>query len=255
MASEKRFGYQWERYRELLPQYEGQFRNWTKLTPEEVRGKQVLDAGCGMGRNSYWPLAWGAESLVALDNDERSLAAARRTLADFPNAAIERQDLSELPPWESRFDLVLCIGVLHHLERPRRALENLVRSLRAGGRLVVWVYSYEGNEWIVRYVNPIRVHTTSRMPLPIVHALAYGLAVPLFGVVKSGLAPTPYLGQLATFSFRHIVSIVLDQLIPEVSNYWRRDEVEALTRDLPLRDLAISRPANNMGWTLSASKT
>jgi SAM-dependent methyltransferase len=254
MASEKRFGYQWERYGQLLPQYQGQFRNWTNLTSEEVKGKDVLDAGCGMGRNSYWPLVWGAKSLVAFDNDERSLTAAKRTLADFPNATIERHDISELA-WESRFDLVLCIGVLHHLRRPHRALENLVRSLRPGGRLIVWVYSYEGSEWIVRYVNPIRIHVTSRMPLPLVHALAYVLALPLFGVVKIGFAPTQYLRQLAGFSLRHVANIVFDQLIPEVANYWRREEVEALIVSLPLRNLQISRPRNEMGWVLSASKT
>lgn len=253
MASEARFGYEWEKYSEILPQYQGQFLNWTNLTPEEVSGKDVLDAGCGMGRNSYWPLVWGAKGVVAFDNDERSVAAARRTLASFPNAVVERHDLSELP-WDSRFDLVLCIGVLHHLRRPHLALENLVRALRPGGRLILWVYSYEGNEWIVRFVNPIRIHATSRMPLPLLHTLAYSLAVPLYGVIKSGIAPTPYLKQLAGFSLRHVTSIVLDQLIPEVANYWRKEEVAAIITGLSMRDATVSRPRNGMGWILSATK-
>lgn len=60
--------------------------------------------------------------------------------------------------------------------------------------------------------------------------------------------------QLSTFPFWHVHSIVFDQLIPAVANYWRRDEVIALTKELTLRDVSVERPANNMGWTLTATK-
>ena len=48
-----------------------------------------LDVGCGMGRNSYWPMAYGAASGLAIDIDDRSLAAARQTLASFAGMRIE----------------------------------------------------------------------------------------------------------------------------------------------------------------------
>lgn len=145
MASEERFGYEWKKYAEMTPVYEGQFQNWTGMGPEDFVGKNVLDAGCGMGRNSYWPLKWGARSVTAFDNDEQSLVSARHTLSEFPNATVIRCDISKTP-WESEFDVVMCIGVLHHLRNPRLALENFMRALRQNARLVVWVYSYEGNE-------------------------------------------------------------------------------------------------------------
>jgi SAM-dependent methyltransferase len=56
-----RFGYEWKRYAEILDIYETQFRGWLPfLTPEEWKGKAFLDVGCGMGRNSYWPMAFWA---------------------------------------------------------------------------------------------------------------------------------------------------------------------------------------------------
>ncbi len=253
MASEERFGYEWKKYAAMDMRYEEQFQNWTGMSPEAWKGEDVLDAGCGMGRNSYWPLRYGARSVLAFDNDEKSLASARRTLVGFPNATVERHDLSQLP-WQNRFDIVICIGVLHHVRRPELALQNMTRSLRTGGKLVVWVYSYEGNEWIVRYVDPIRKHITSRLPLPFVHLLAYGASIPLYLLVKASKRPTPYLVQLASFKFRHVHSIVFDQLIPSVANYWRRDEVRRLVDTLPLTHVSIDPPRNGMGWILSAIK-
>src|ERR1700726_4742345 len=60
-GSPDRFGYEWHRYAEMRPEYEEQFRNWTvHLGPEDWRGKFFLDVGCGTGRNSYWPMTYGA---------------------------------------------------------------------------------------------------------------------------------------------------------------------------------------------------
>lgn len=254
MASEERFGYEWDRYSTVAPQYEAQFLNWTDTRGKaDWQGLSVLDAGCGMGRNSYWPLSYGASRVVAVDNDEKSLAAARATLARFPNAVIERRDLNALP-WDGDFERVMCIGVLHHVRRPRPVLENLVRALKPGGKLIVWVYSYEGNEWIVRYVNPVRTLLTSRLPLPVVHVLAYGCSVPLWLYLKLGLARTPYLKELSTYPFWHVHSIVFDQLIPAVANYWKKEECEKLLAGLPLTTVSVRRPGNGMGWILKGTK-
>ena len=80
-GSPERFGYEWDVYAEILPEHEEQFRRWTApLEPRDWRGKDFLDVGCGMGRNSYWPLKYGAAGGVAVDIDERSLESARRNL-------------------------------------------------------------------------------------------------------------------------------------------------------------------------------
>lgn len=252
MASEERFGYEWKKYAHIAPAYEGQFRNWTGVDPEDFVGKDVLDAGCGMGRNSYWPLRWGAKSVTAFDNDEQSLASARTTLTEFPNATVIRSDISHTP-WENEFDLVLCIGVLHHLRNPRLALENFARALRPGGEMIVWVYSYEGNEVKIPLINALRVFT-SWLPLPLVHLLTYVFSLPLYLLIKLGVLRNPYYRQLATFDFWHVHSIVFDQLIPTVANYWRQSEVRTLTDGLGLRGVSIERPANNMGWILKGTK-
>ena len=235
------------------PAYEAQFRNWTNLTPEAVAGKDLLDAGCGMGRNSYWPLSWGAKSVTAFDNDERTLASATQTLSIFPNATVTRCDISHTP-WDSAFDIVMCIGVLHHLRNPELALKNFCKALRPGGTLVVWVYSYEGNEWIVRIVDPVRKAITSKLPLPAVHFLAYFATIPLYLFVKIFRGPSAYLKQLSQFDFHHIHSIVFDQLIPAVANYWRCDQVFSLAQSAGVKNISVEPTSSGTGWILTGTK-
>ena len=43
MASEDRFGYEWEKYSEILPQYENQFNNWIyPLTKADLKSDEVI---------------------------------------------------------------------------------------------------------------------------------------------------------------------------------------------------------------------
>ncbi|MGE5269253.1 MAG: class I SAM-dependent methyltransferase [Thiohalocapsa sp.] len=129
-GSPERFGYEWNAYAGLLPQYEEQFRRWTvHLAPEDWQGKSFLDVGCGMGRNSVWPMRYGAREGCAVDIDERSLAQARRNLAAFERVEVLRASAFELP-FEGRFDIVFSIGVIHHLENPPLALARMVNAWR-----------------------------------------------------------------------------------------------------------------------------
>lgn len=61
-GSPDRFGYEWSVYNKILPIYEEQFKRWSVLIPEsEWAGKSFLDVGCGTGRNSIWPIKYGAK--------------------------------------------------------------------------------------------------------------------------------------------------------------------------------------------------
>lgn len=255
MASQERFGYEWGKYSEIDKNYEIQFRRWVApLKEADFKDKVVLDAGCGMGRNSLWTLRWGAKKVVAFDYDARSVEAAKRNLQEFGSRAeVAFKSIYEIS-WENEFDLAFSIGVIHHLENPERAIKNLVKALKPGGRLVIWVYSFEGNEWIVKLVNPVRIHVTSKLPVRLIHFLSYFASVPLWLLVKIFRGPSDYLRQLSTFKFRHVHSIVFDQLIPRVANYWTKDQAHDLLNIPELRDVKIFRPENNMGWTVAGIK-
>lgn len=248
----KRFGFEWDRYDGFFPHYEEQFRGWIEpLGPEDFEGRDVLDAGCGMGRNSFWASRWGARSVVAADLAGLALNAARRVLAGLPGVRVEHESIYDLSHQEA-FDLVLSIGVVHHLEFPRRAVERLVRTLRPGGKLVVWLYGREGNEAWVRFfqlVHPL----LKRLPPALVHALTYCVSLPIFLRLKLPVGRTPYLERISRYPFAHLHKIVFDQLLPEVTHYYRRHEVDELFAGLSLSRVEVH---HNRGysWTVVAEK-
>ena len=121
-----------------MPEHEEQFGQWAApLKPEDWQGNDFLDLGCGMGRNSYSPLKYGAAGGVAVDIDERSLERARRNLP-VPDAASNAASADDLM-FEDRFDFAFSIGVIHHLEHPERALERMVAAAKPGGRVLIRV--------------------------------------------------------------------------------------------------------------------
>lgn len=254
MSSSDRFGFEWDKYDKINHKYEGQFKNWIfPLSEKDFLGKKILDAGCGMGRNSYWPLKWGAKEVVAFDFDKRSVKSAEYSLKKFNNAKVLFKSVYDIE-WRNEFDIAFSIGVIHHLKHPKKALKKIVESIKSGGKLVVWVYGYEGNEWIVRWVNPVRKSITSKLPVKIVHFLSYFCSIPLYLFIKIFKGPSHYLKQLSDFEFWHVHCIVFDQLIPDVANYWHQEEVKRLLDGLDLANISVCSPPNKSGWIINADK-
>lgn len=252
-GSADRFGYEWGRYAELKDIYEEQFRRWTPfLAPEDWRGLTFVDVGCGMGRNSHWPMSYGAAGGLAIDIDERSLASARTTLAPHRAMGVRRQSAYELNEVE-RFDLAFSIGVIHHLAHPETALANMARAVKPGGRVMIWVYGRENNGWIVRFADPLRKALFSRLPIGLVHALSLPPTALLWLALRLGLDRLEYFRLIRRFDFAHLRSIVFDQMLPKIANYWRRDEVEALMTGAGLEDVRLAW-VNEISWAAIGTK-
>jgi SAM-dependent methyltransferase len=93
---------------------------------------QVLVNGCGVG--AYLEqLAKAAGLAVGLDIELERVAEARQKTPAVLNAAGER-----LPFPDDRFDLILSHEVLEHVQDDRLAIREIVRTLRPGGRLVLF---------------------------------------------------------------------------------------------------------------------
>ena len=246
-GSPERFGFEWQSYDALLPIYEEQFRRWTPGIPlQQWQGKTFLDAGCGMGRNSYWPMTYGAAGGVALDLDDRSLASAAKTLQAYPGVRICKASIYDIG-YDQAFDIAFSIGVIHHLKDPKLAMAQLVKAVRPGGMVAIWVYGAENNRWLTSFLNPTRHLLFSRLPVAMVHHLALYPTALLWLALRLGLQPIEYLRLIRGFGFAHLRSIVFDQMLPRIAHYWTKAEVEALMTGVGLQDVRLEW-VNEMSW-------
>jgi SAM-dependent methyltransferase len=97
---------------------------------------QILDAGCGSGRNMVELSGFG--TAVGLEPSERGAEVARaRGVGEVVVAGIDA-----MPFEASRFDLITLLDVLEHIEDDRGALHELRRVARPGGILLLTVPAY-----------------------------------------------------------------------------------------------------------------
>ncbi len=240
-ATAEAFGYEWTHFTDLDEQYRAEFLDWIKpITPEFFRDKVVLDAGCGKGRHAFLSAEFGAREVLAVDVSEAVLAAYANT-RHLPHVHVVQADIYALP-FRRPFDYMYSIGVLHHLPNPRAGFQSLVRHLKPGGRVSVWVYGREGNGWIVKVVNPLRIYVTSRLPKVLTRIVSFAFAVPLYLALKLAYGPVnqreslrslrkllfynDYLSEIARYSFSENYWNVFDHLVAPTAFYLQRQEVE-----------------------------
>jgi ArsR family transcriptional regulator len=96
----------------------------------------VGDLGCGTGQVSA-ALAPFVKRVIGVDSSAAMLQAARRRLQDHRNVELRRGELEELPIDNDLLDAATMMLVLHHVPEPARALAEIARVLKDGGRLVV----------------------------------------------------------------------------------------------------------------------
>jgi SAM-dependent methyltransferase len=101
----------------------------------DVRGRWVLDAGCGPGLYAEELVARGAE-VIGLDASRAMVELARKRLGS--TARIEHADLNApLPLADEGFDLIVCALAIHYVDDRAATLREFHRVLRPGGRVVL----------------------------------------------------------------------------------------------------------------------
>ena len=96
----------------------------------ELKDKEILDAGCGVGAFSE-PLV-SKNMVCGVDFSEKSLEFAKqRGLKGYCG------DLGQLPFEDGKFDLILCIGVIQHIKEYKKIIVELGRVVKPGGTLLI----------------------------------------------------------------------------------------------------------------------
>jgi ArsR family transcriptional regulator len=102
-----------------------------------AQGDWVLgDLGCGTGETSA-TLAPFVRRVIAVDASAAMLQAARKRLQAFDNVELRRGELEGLPIDDAMLDAATMMLVLHYVSEPARALAEVWRVLKPGGRLIL----------------------------------------------------------------------------------------------------------------------
>lgn len=99
-------------------------------------GWTIGDLGAGTGEVSAL-LAPFVRRVVAVDASREMLTAARRRLKDLPNVELRHGELEALPLEDGELDAVVVFLVLHYVVDPSRALAEIARVLKPGGKLLI----------------------------------------------------------------------------------------------------------------------
>jgi SAM-dependent methyltransferase len=101
----------------------------------DVKGKRVLDAGCGPGVYAEWLVAHGAQ-VVAFDANSKMVRLARQRLGDKAQVVLANLEAPLDFLAEGSFDVVVCPLVMDYIMDWESAFKELHRVLRDGGCLV-----------------------------------------------------------------------------------------------------------------------
>ena len=257
----RRFGVQWTVYpdnpgyygsTELLADFLGPL-----LPIEELRGARVAEIGSGSGRVVDMLLDAGVSSVTAVEPSD-AFHVLRRNTAGRAGQIRYIQAVGEALPGVDEYEFVLSIGVLHHIPDPAPVVAAAYRALRPGGWFLIWLYGFEGNETYLRWVAaPLRFWTT-RLPHPVLAAVAHGLNILLEPyVVACRWFPLPMreyvcrvLGRLER---RQRQVIIYDQLNPSYAKYYKEDEVRELLEAQGFCDVRLHH-RHGYSWTAAGQK-
>jgi tetratricopeptide (TPR) repeat protein/2-polyprenyl-3-methyl-5-hydroxy-6-metoxy-1,4-benzoquinol methylase len=131
------------------------------------RQPEMLSAGCGTGIQSITDSQrFIGAHVLAIDLSLSSLSYALRKTKELgiPNIEYAQADILKLGNVERTFDVIVAIGVLHHLSDPFAGWRTLLSRLRPGGVMNIGLYSQIARRHILRAREFIAEHGYASTP-------------------------------------------------------------------------------------------
>lgn len=160
------FGYQWNEFKATqldslsgTTQSADRFYSETEWTAEWLKGKWILDAGCGAGR--FLDVVSNNECEVVGIDISSAIEASQKNLMGRKNVHLVQASIYELPFRSGTFDGCYCIGVVQHTPNPSETLESISRIIKKSGKLAVTIY--ERKPWTFLFGKYLLRPLTRRM--------------------------------------------------------------------------------------------
>ena len=99
----------------------------------------VLECACGTGLLTL-PMAQICKEIVATDYSDGMLRQTQKKVSGYNNVRIQKASILEIPFDDNKFDVVVAANVIHLLEDPGKALAEMKRVCKPGGKLIIPTY-------------------------------------------------------------------------------------------------------------------
>ncbi len=228
------------------------------ITLDGLRGKTVLDVGCGFGRHMYVAHEHGAE-VVGVDLSG-GVDRAWQNNARNPRCHVVQANIFAAPFRHGVFDVVWSFGVLHHMPVPRDGFRAIVPFAKPNdGLVVIWVYGYRGMALTYRLSHMRPLHRVTRGMSPHSRVLASKSVAallsaaywePLRAARRLGLQRA--VGRLPLSAYVEHgwlarVAAVHDRLSTPITHFHDRDELAEWFESARLRDVVVE-DTERRGW-------
>lgn len=254
------FGQQWTNYRDNSGFYgstelfEDAFG--ALLPSAEIAGKRVADIGSGSGRIVNMLLSLGAAEVFAVEPSDAFDVLKENTAKDAARIHYIKATGEKLPA-DAQVNLVVTYGVLHHIYDPKPVVEACFRALKPGGRMIAWLYGWEGNAAYLTLALPMRKLTT-HMPHRALEAMSRLLNVGMDAYLPLAKRfPVPLAGYMnnviANLTREHRRLVIYDQLCPAYARFYKKNEARALLEQVGFQDVRLHH-RHGYSWTVMGTK-
>ena len=253
------FGDQWTRYTDNQGYYGSAALLRDIVEPllplAEIRGMRVADIGSGTGRIVNMLLDAGAEHVVAVEPS--SAFDVLCSNVSRPDAVTLMNVTGDSLPPLGDLDLVVSIGVLHHIPDPEPVVAAAFAAMRPGGRMLAWLYGQEGNQAYLAVAKPLRA-VTRRLPHPMLAGtvrLMYPVLSTYMALSRHAELPlrdylNNYLGKL---SREQRLLVMYDQLNPAYAKYYTGAQARELFEQAGFVDVRLHH-RHGYSWTVMGTK-
>lgn len=225
----------------------------------------ALDVGCGTGRWSIY-LSSKFSNVYAMDPSKAIYAAANLT-KDISGIHLIKASAENIPFEDNSFDLVISLGVLHHIPDTQKALSSVAKKVKKGGQCLIYLYYALDNRSIfykmIFYASSFFRYFISKSPSFIKKGICDVIAVlvympfiflskfvkALFGRKWGNKIPLSY---YSNKSFNVIRNDSLDRFGTPLEQRFTKVQIEKMMREAGLSDIQFSK--NQPYWHVIGTK-
>lgn len=248
------WAWQWER---LYDDQKWLFQEWIHPNRlEDFTGKTALDCGCGGGQHLSFVAPYAAQVLGV---DLNATVSALKNTSQFSNVDVKEGDIAQMDLGK-QFDIVYCIGVIHHTDDPDATFRNIARHCRPGGRVIVWCYSHEGNFLNRTVLEGVKRAVLLKLPRSLnwwlgqlLTALVYIPVYTVYLLPLQGLPFYEYFENWRRLSYHRNFLNVFDKLNAPQTEFIERERVERWFHPSQFDAIHIS-PYKGVSWRASGTK-